>query len=451
MARDDSRKTPPAALRIGVLIDTTEVPAWSYQMLESITKGDYATVEVLILDDGEAPPNPIQGSAFTQKCNAFVNTVSDKLYHGIVIRDNGRTRAFSPKPIQTLLPDTPILKVDTQKTRHTDTLPPDAIRDIAALELDVLVRVGFRILRGDVLTVAKYGVWSILTCDNEVLRGGPPAYWETMQNADMIGSGVQILNEELDRGQVIYRSFADVDRFSVRNTLRNMMWKSQDFIPRMLKRLHAEGDAMFDDLRLSDDNTHATSTVPIMKTPSPLVHFKNVLRKTVDTVTWVVHNKTNIRQWCLLFHFGDDPFTPASEYTKILPPKDRIWADPFIMKRDNTYYIFIEEMLLAEDRGFISVMEMDESGRYTQPKPIIKNEHHLSYPHVFEHEGETWMIPESSSGLKLSLYRCTEFPYQWEFVMNLMEGIKIVDVSLCFKDGYWWLYGCHSAHSSLDE
>jgi len=152
-----------------------------------------------------------------------------------------------------------------------------------------------------------------------------------------------------------------------------------------------------------------------------------------------------------MVHYGDDPHTNPWHYKLVQPPKDRIWADPFILQRNERNYVFIEELLVSNNKGHIAVMELDDKGNTTQPVTVLEKDYHLSYPFVFEHDGDTWMIPESSAAQNLSLYRCTSFPNQWEFVMHLMEDIKIVDATLHQQDGLWWLFANVAAHPTLDK
>ena len=56
---------------------------------------------------------------------------------------------------------TPITK------RFVHRFPADAIDYLRERQLDVLVRFGFNILRGEILTVAKYGIWSYHHGDND--------------------------------------------------------------------------------------------------------------------------------------------------------------------------------------------------------------------------------------------------------------------------------------------
>jgi len=117
--------------------------------------------------------------------------------------------------------------------------------------------------------------------------------------------------------------------------------------------------------------------------------------------------------------------------------------------RDDRHYIFIEELLYESNKGHIAVIEINDSGEPSTPQTVLECDYHLSYPFVFDHDGETWMIPESSENQTVSLYRCRKFPDQWEFVMHLFEGQSLVDCTLHFHDGLWWLFANTAAHSSL--
>ena len=67
----------------------------------------------------------------------------------------------------------------------------------------------------------------------------------------------------------------------------------------------------------------------------------------------------------------------------------------------------------------------------------------MSYPCVFEFEGEQYMIPETSAGGTLDLYRAVNFPDQWQLDTNLFADVKYVDTTVVKLDGnfYAFTYG----------
>ena len=50
------------------------------------------------------------------------------------------------------------------------------------------------------------------------------------------------------------------------------------------------------------------------------------------------------------------------------------------------------------------------------------------------------MIPESSANRTVELWKCTDFPTQWEKHSNLLEGIEAVDTTPFYHDGMWYLF-----------
>jgi hypothetical protein len=147
------------------------------------------------------------------------------------------------------------------------------------------------------------------------------------------------------------------------------------------------------------------------------------------------------KQWILLIakeanieSLSWDHFTP------LMPPSDRIWADPFVWMHADHYFIFFEERLYSSDRGHIACLTLD--GRWNQlaKSTVLERPYHLSYPFVFEYQGQLYMIPETEKNRGVELYRCTEFPIRWMFVKTLLTDIKAVDATLLEAQGKWWLF-----------
>ncbi len=124
----------------------------------------------------------------------------------------------------------------------------------------------------------------------------------------------------------------------------------------------------------------------------------------------------------------------------LIPDKDRYWADPFVVEKDNRYYVFIEEKILATGLGRIVCLTLDEDGGLLSNQVILERPYHLSYPFIFEHQDEMYMLPETAANRTLELYRCLHFPDQWQFVKTLMTDICAVDATLLEYDKKWWLF-----------
>jgi hypothetical protein len=128
-------------------------------------------------------------------------------------------------------------------------------------------------------------------------------------------------------------------------------------------------------------------------------------------------------------------------FKKLFPPKDREWADPFIVEVGNSYFIFIEEFLFQSGNSHISVIEIDCNGDYKGiTGPVLETGYHVSYPFVFKYEHDFYMIPETSTNHTIEVYRSTSFPNRWEPHCVLMRDVRAADTTLLEFDGRWWMF-----------
>lgn len=127
-------------------------------------------------------------------------------------------------------------------------------------------------------------------------------------------------------------------------------------------------------------------------------------------------------------------------FHRIVPPPDRLWADPFVVAEGDRAWIFLEELVFAEDRGVISVLEARRDGTWSPPRRILERPYHLSYPCIIRWNGELFMLPETHENRTIELYRCVEFPYRWEPDSVLMRDVSAVDATVFEASGRWWMY-----------
>ena len=151
-----------------------------------------------------------------------------------------------------------------------------------------------------------------------------------------------------------------------------------------------------------------------------------------------------VRQWFLLCGRADQTslLNPQpAKLQKLMPPTDRVWADPFLWKAGDNFFIFCEEWIYRQSHGHISVMQLDGDGSVvSSPVPVLTADHHLSYPFLFEYNGALHMLPEAGAGRSVDVYRCEEFPHRWRKQVTLMAGFRYADATLMEYMGRWWLF-----------
>ena len=144
---------------------------------------------------------------------------------------------------------------------------------------------------------------------------------------------------------------------------------------------------------------------------------------------------------------------PSTCYAWIDDDRRRYYADPFLFERDGVTWLFCEEYPYATRKGIISAAPLGPDGRPLHaPRPVLEPRCHASYPFVFAHAGEIWMIPETSNALTLELYRAVEFPWRWEFDRTLLDDVSLADATIFAKDGRFWMTAAYQepATSSWD-
>lgn len=115
-------------------------------------------------------------------------------------------------------------------------------------------------------------------------------------------------------------------------------------------------------------------------------------------------------------------------------------ADPFGLWRDGKLYLFAEAYDYRTQCGNIVVFVLDAALNVIEQRTVLAEPWHLSYPFVFEAEGETWMLPEGYKSGKLALYRATDFPWKWEKVPAFSFPSAAIDATPLFAEGCWWMF-----------
>jgi len=429
-----SSPTANKPLRIGILVDSERVPYWQYNLLEKTLSGSYAELVLTVVrkNDGsgaEASTKPGLGQRLLYK---YLNW--DR-------RFKGNVDPFATTDLNGLNASYKTMEVSPETTKWSDRFLKQDVETIKSYDLDVVIRLGFRILRGDILNVAKHGVWSYHHGDNASNRGGPPAFWEIYQRRSRTGLTLQVLSEELDGGMVIAKSITATDKFSVNRTKEGIYWRSTDVLPRKLRELHRDGPDTFFEKVEAENKEAGFYDQPLLSLSnlSTADCLRFVGTNSMQYLRYAIHRKRFEEKWVLYFSLADELSTSMRHFQRLESPDDRYWADPFVVAKNDQFYIFVEEYMYDTRKGRVAVVELDATGKLIGSKTVIDRPYHFSYPSLFEFENELYMVPESAENRTIEVYRCTEFPYVWEPVCNLMEDIAAVDTTIFNKDGKWWM------------
>lgn len=117
----------------------------------------------------------------------------------------------------------------------------------------------------------------------------------------------------------------------------------------------------------------------------------------------------------------------------------RFLADPFGFWSGGVLHLFAERYDYRDRIGKIDLLRYDSALRLLDWKTVLAEPWHLSYPYVFEADGEVWMLPEAHRSHGLTLYRAAPFPDRWERAGAIALDPVPIDATPFRHQGRWWL------------
>ena len=153
--------------------------------------------------------------------------------------------------------------------------------------------------------------------------------------------------------------------------------------------------------------------------------------------------------WSIAIYTGDSPFdlqplqgirNPVLSACDVSDVPADFVADPFMVRNGDQWHLFFEVLNGKSKLGQIAVAKSSDGHRWDYQRIVLDEPFHLSYPYVFPWDGEFYMIPETHQAGAVRLYKSVNFPCEWTFVKNLLEGVTLVDASPFFYEGRWWLF-----------
>lgn len=163
-----------------------------------------------------------------------------------------------------------------------------------------------------------------------------------------------------------------------------------------------------------------------------------VFKKLASWFLWKINNRVFFDQWQLLYSFENN--LNFKDFVKIIPPKDRFWADPFVVEYENKYYVFYEELIYTENKGHIACLEIDSFGNVSNFQTVLKKKYHLSYPFLIEHKKSFYMIPETGENNTIEIYESASFPNDWKLKKILIPNIVAYDTTILQHNSKYWLF-----------
>lgn len=122
-----------------------------------------------------------------------------------------------------------------------------------------------------------------------------------------------------------------------------------------------------------------------------------------------------------------------------IPHSGWLMADPFLFTHEGATYVFYEAQSRRDEPAWIEVGRLDGT-TLTPLGTALRLDYHLSFPFVFAHGGDVFMIPETHQTDRIEIWRATRFPFAWELHATALEGQSPADSFLFRQADRWWLF-----------
>ena len=431
-------------LRVGVFATTRLQPRPIVEAFARIAQSNFAEIVLLAADEQAEPVEPWLWQLYCRIDRWAFSTRAELSESIDLIAHFG-----SSVPLEHLEPIR-ILNIPAAIAEHPALNTWQA--KVASIGLDVAFSLGHldpKLIDG----IARYGVWRF------VFGGGPHRESRSagipgipgMEGFHEVAEGHGITTSSLtarladDSEKLLYASHSLTSPISITRNREIVLRRAAKFPGRVLKEVHRTAGATLAASQLPGQSASlrandALSLPDFQLTRSLATLGQRVLRRGLQKLFYA--DRWFIEQWFLAYRFSIDhsDLPTLGNLTCLIPPKDRLWADPFPLQRDGRYYIFFEELIFSEGWAHISVIELERNGHCSKVQRVLDRPYHLSYPFLIEEDGQLFMVPESGQNGSVELYRCVNFPDRWELEKVLLRASCCADATFHRADGQWWMF-----------
>src|SRR6266550_2573039 len=359
---------PP--LRVLLVTDGSTIPTWLFKCVDSVERSGAATcVTVLRAGPEDARSTFRFGHGLRRFLFRLYQNVDRRLFRGF-------PDAHAPIDLQSALPNRRVLD-------GADLLQEE--------QLDVVLDPLCLLPDGWLAEPSRYGVWSIMFGqDGDPKTQSTPAFWEVVEGIPSTETRLCIRRAGTKTTLSPYVSVAPSDRRSVSRSQNHVYWKISAGLARKIQALWEDPHAFLERLK-------GAASFEVTRNPALAPGNLDMLRAGTLLLRRYVSDKWTSalyrEQWALAYRHGTGDRLEMENFHQVIPPVDRFWADPFPIQVGNDHYIFHEELLFSTGKGTIVLTVLGDQGRAARPIPILETDCHLSYPFVFQWDGDFFIMP----------------------------------------------------------
>lgn len=415
-------------LRYGVILDSESIAPWQIDVIEKLVGSGNARLVGFLLPERSSAPKRFSLREFFSSILYYLARLTFW---------NPRFFRHRPLPKRWSVLGRFRFRVE-RRGKYSDYIVPEDVERLKDIQLDFILKFGLRILRGDALKAAKYGVWSFHHGDERQVRGRPAGFWEIYHGLPTTGVILQRLTSRLDGGVILKRGVFATLPHSYVGSLARLYRQSADF-PALVCSDILRGDAPY--LEAPPSSTDA----PIYRNPTNVQTLVCLARILGSRIRRILYGAFSLKVWGIGLIQGPigsvlKPETRPPVQWLASRSKSGFVADPFLVSGSNgRTWLFYEHLDYGTLRGRIGCAEVGAGPIDVDAQAALVDAHHLSFPCAFRHEGQIYCVPEEASARRVRLYRFDEGRRTLEEIATLLPDIRAIDPAVFQHGGLWWI------------
>lgn len=424
-------------LRFAVMLNSNRIPRWQFECInEIITQSEASLITIIYSNQSYSSPERYTSKHFIFRIwRRLFSPQKANLFELVDVRDIAQ--GAEARNCQVI-----------RKGKFSEYFNEQDISYLESKQLDFILRLGFGILKGNILNAAKYGVWSFHAADEQKYRGGP-AHLLGIDNSDEYSAAIlQKLTERLDGGIILRKGYFKFKSHTVgENVVRTYehmkVWPAQvciDIRNGVANYLGKEPSTTNAELSHAPNNSRMVRIIgKILKNRIKQLFYRIFMRErwNIGVIsrpieTFLTNNDTDCVVW--------------SEITN----NTRYVADPFGAIIDGEIYSFFEEFEREDGKGRISKASIhNEKGTIfiKREGAFVERAHHLAYPYIYQ-EDNIMLIQAAADTGGLEVIDISSSDPTKRSLGIILEGQYLVDSTLFVWGGYYWIAATRRGFSS---
>lgn len=410
-------------LRVGVLVDDPLVSKYVLQFLRQCQeRSDFEVTHIMVARPGDRskksghPAISDKGFAVAR----FLFRLIVLIERVLLLKNKQHHDHLQRFDVRNAFPNIVVQEMSALETGPTQTA-----------NLDLIVAFGADAIPSGLQNYSKMGLIAASHSSDHTNEDSLSGFWEVYLRRDVTGFSIMRFRPGEGTPEILMRGQVGTEFYYLLNQA-SLFQKSTYYLSKMVERLVRDSEGIdpkekFPQCRIPRAWPEPYQSVIYLGGLAYLLAMKVIEKQRGYKLHWNVA-------------FLHESWRDAELWrcSIIENPPGRFLADPFLISRDGKHFCFVEDCQIGAENGRISVYELGESTAKFVGVALQEN-FHLSYPYLFEYQGELYMCPESSANHDIRVYRCIEFPLRWQFENSIMTGISAVDTMLIDKEGKWWM------------